>query len=87
MGKTQDTQYSKTAVLKKRITKKPPYSETAVLKNRSTQKPQYLNTAVLKNPHGRNICDFFSVLQLPYCEFWVLRFLCTSDPEYDQNND
>ena len=50
--RTQNPQYSKTAVLKNRSLKhrstqnpqsqKPQYSKTAVLKNRSTQNPQFL---------------------------------------------
>ena len=52
--RTQDPQYSKTALLKNLSTQKPQYSKTAVLKNlctqnHSTQKPQYSKTAVLKN--------------------------------------
>ena len=52
MKKTQDPQFSKTAVLKNRMLKnrrtkkpqyqKPQYSKTAELKNRNTQKPQFL---------------------------------------------
>ena len=51
--RTQDPQYSKTAVLKNRSTQTPQsqktqYSKTAVLKNRSTQNPHYSKIAVLK---------------------------------------
>ena len=53
--RTQNPQYSETAVLKNRSLKnhtaqysKTAVSKTAILKNRSTQKPQYSKSAVLK---------------------------------------